>query len=244
MKSKRQLFSFYVHAFNNLRRDYKKGGAPHKPILLLSIIQLFEKNLITSSKIYITPELVGYFKSTWNALVKTSHDLRFALPFYHLSSEPFWKLIPNNGCEKWIEAKSSMRSFSNLNTAVAYAEIDNELFELLKQKDSREILKITLLEKYFSESKSNFGGNDGGKYLNNLSNEIIEEEAEEYRKRIHELKKELGEESYQEEIYLRDGVFKREIPRIYNYTCCISGMRIDATVNVSMNDRCLPHNSF
>lgn len=238
MKSKRQIFSFYVHAFKNLRRDYKKGGAPHKPILLLSIIQLFEKNLITSSKIYITPELVGYFKSTWNALVTTSHDLRFALPFYHLSSEPFWKLIPNNGCEKWIEAKSSMRSFSNLNTAVAYAEIDNELFELLKQKDSREILKITLLEKYFPESKSNFGGNDGGKYLNNLSNEIMEEEAEEYRKRIHELKKELDEENYQEEIYLRDGVFKREIPRIYNYTCCISGMRIDATVNVSMIDAC------
>ncbi len=128
MKDKIKSLSYYNYIFRKLRRDSKKGGAPHKPILLLSIIQLFEDNLINSNKIYITPDLVGYFKSTWNMLVTTNHDLRFALPFYHMSSEPFWKLIPNPGCEKWIEAKSSMRSFNNINTAVAYALIDEELF--------------------------------------------------------------------------------------------------------------------
>ena len=32
--------------------------------------------------------------------------------------------------------------------------------------------------------------------------------------------------------------FKREIPKIYNNTCCISGMRIDATISISMVDAC------
>lgn len=33
-------------------------------------------------------------------------------------------------------------------------------------------------------------------------------------------------------------IFKQEIPKIYDNTCCISGMRIDATSNVSMIDAC------
>ncbi|MDR2064942.1 MAG: hypothetical protein LBP85_04455, partial [Prevotellaceae bacterium] len=40
--------------------------------------------------------------------------------------EPFWKLVANAGCEKWVESKSSMRSFSNLTTAVKYALIDKK----------------------------------------------------------------------------------------------------------------------
>ena len=30
--------SYYVHCFTSLKRDNKNGGAPHKPILLLSVI--------------------------------------------------------------------------------------------------------------------------------------------------------------------------------------------------------------
>lgn len=42
----------------------------------------------------------------------------------------------------------------------------------------------------------------------------------------------------EEEIYLRGSLFKREIPKIYNNACCISGMKINATINVSMIDAC------
>jgi putative restriction endonuclease len=229
--------AYYLHAFKTLRRDYKKGGAPHKPVLLLSIIQLFESGVIDSNRIFISPELVGTFKSTWNALVSTGHDMIFALPFYHMQSEPFWQLFPNAGCEKWIEAKGSMRSFGNLNTAVAYAQIDNELFELLKEKDSREVLKYTLLEKYFPDTRVNLTGGGSG-YITEITNEILQEGAETYRTRIQELKRRLDEDTYQEEIFVRSGIFKREVPRIYNHTCCISGLRVDATINVTMVDAC------
>lgn len=42
----------------------------------------------------------------------------------------------------------------------------------------------------------------------------------------------------EEEIFIRSGVFKKEIPKIYNYTCCISGMRIIADKEVQMIDAC------
>ncbi len=65
-----------------------------------------------------------------------------------------------------------MRSFGNLNTAVAYARIDNELFELLTEKDSREVLKHTLLEKYFPETEDNLVGY-GDRYFSDITNEIL-----------------------------------------------------------------------
>jgi putative restriction endonuclease len=51
----------------------KNGGAPHKPILLLSIIRLFESGIFPNNRIFILPELVASFKSNWSKLVDTNH---------------------------------------------------------------------------------------------------------------------------------------------------------------------------
>jgi putative restriction endonuclease len=214
----------------------KNGGAPHKPILLLSIIHLFKNDIFTDNQIYVLPELVASFKSNWSKLVVTNHFPVFALPFYHLSSEPFWKLIANVGCEKWIESQSSMRSFNNLTTAIQFALIDAELSNLLLISESRDILKSALLDKYFPETKSNFSSNDGNDNLPPAS--ILHENSEEYKRKIIGLENQVDENVFQEEIFIRGGLFKREIPKIYNHTCAISGLRISAIANVSMIDAC------
>lgn len=226
---------YYVHCFTHLKRDAKNGGAPHKPILLLSIIRLFERGICTNNQIYIVPELVASFKSNWSALVVTNHHPIFAMPFYHMRSEPFWKLVANIGCERWIESKSSMRSLQKLTTAVNFALIDFELAELLLKPVSREILKMSILDKYFPETRSNYVNirNDD---LPDVS--ILNESPEEYKRKIIELKNQVDEDTFQEEVFVRCGLFKREIPKIYNNTCAISGLRIDAIINVSMVDAC------
>jgi len=61
--NKAKDISFYSNSFTKLRRDHKNGGAPHKPILLISVLQAFQEEVFTDNKIYITPELVGFFKS-------------------------------------------------------------------------------------------------------------------------------------------------------------------------------------
>jgi putative restriction endonuclease len=228
-------FKYYLYCFEKLRRDYKNGGAPHKPILLLSIIEAIKNGLITNDHIYILPELVGLFKSNWNNLVSTNHQCLFALPFYHMNSESFWNLIPNKGCEIWVQSKGSMRSLQNLTLAINYALLDVDLFNILKNPENNEKAKIFILEKYFPETKINYGNTS---FLNEIENQIVNEDSETYSNRIVELRKELEEDSYQEEIFVRSSIFKREIPKIYNQTCCISGLRIDSILNVSLIDAC------
>lgn len=127
-----------------------------------------------------------------------------------------------------------MRSFGNLKTAVKFALIDENLSELLLDPVSREVLRYTLLEKYFPETKSL-------KLYDEITEgdpTILYESSEEYKKEVATLKKKLKADSYQEEIYVRGGRFKREVPKIYNNTCAISGWRVHATINVSMIDAC------
>lgn len=227
--------SYYIHCFTHLKRDNKNGGAPHKPILLLSLLHQFEKNPSSTNEIFISAELVSSFKSNWNKLVHTQHHANFALPFYHMNSEPFWRLLPNLGCETWIESKSSMRNFSNLTTAVHSVIIDIELFDLLLIPENRDVLKLKILEKYFPNSQFSYQLMDGDDLP---SGEILHENSEQYKAKIAELKNEMDENEFQEEIFIRNGIFKREIPKIYNFTCAISGMRIDAVGNISMVDAC------
>ncbi len=235
----KKSLKYYLHELTHLRRDNKYGGAPHKPIMILSVISNIEIGLIKDNKIYITPELVGVFKDLWENLVESKrHHCIFALPFYHLRTEVFWNLIPKKGFEKAVQSKIAMKSFSNLNAAINYAEIDIELYNLLNQKEAREILKSAVLDKYFPDSKNNFPNNKGTEYINKLQNDILNESSEIYKKKLLKLKNELNDESFEEEKFIRGNIFKKQIPIIYQNTCAISGLQINATFNVSLIDAC------
>lgn len=228
---------YYCSLFAKLRRDYKNGGAPHKPILLLSVIQSYQQGIFTSNEISIVPEIVGLFKSNWKQLVTSNHDCLFTLPFYHMNTEPFWTLVPNKGCEIWVKSKSSMRSFANLITAVKFALIDEELKILLQNKEESNILLQFILNEYFPDTKQNYSKN-GNKYISDIEDQIINDSQAKYRLRLLEIRKELDAEEFQEEVFIRSAIFKKEIPKIYNFTCCISGFRVDAIENISMIDAC------
>ena len=229
----------YIYDLTHLRRDNKYGGAPHKPILLLSIIENVESGNILDNKIFILPELVSVFKKLWSTLVTSNrHHCIFTLPFYHLRTESFWNLVANIGFENVIQSKIVMKSFSNLNLAVRYAEIDIELFNFMKSKKEREILKFALLDKYFPESKNNLLSNNNENYLTKIESEFLNESSAEYRLRLQSLKEQLIKEEFEEERFLRSNVFKRQVPIIYKNTCAISGLQINATINISLVDAC------
>jgi putative restriction endonuclease len=131
---------------------------------------------------------------------------------------------------------SIMKSFSNLNLAVEFALIDEDLCDLISDKTCNRILQQFLLDEYFPDTKNNFLHSYGvqQKLFNDIEDKILNESSEEYREEI----KKLMQEQNEEEIFLRGSLFKREIPKIYNNTCCVSGMRIDATISISMIDAC------
>ena len=231
-----EKLSHYLKAFKRLRLDRTHGVAPHKPILLLSVLQTYQNGINTDPRIYISPELIALFKTNWSLLVTTNHHCRISYPFYHLKTDKFWKLIPRLGFQSIDNLGSMVKSFINLNAAIEYALIDEDLFLLMKDKLSNEIMQHFLLDEYFSNTKSKISQSAGiqQKLFDEIEDKILHEPAEEYQ---HEIKKLMQQEN-EEEIFLRGSLFKREIPKIYQNTCCISGMRIDALASVSMVDAC------
>jgi putative restriction endonuclease len=240
MQNNKKSLKYYLHKLTHIRvnTSKKNGISPHKPVLILSIIGLIEVKHLQNNRIFITPELVAMFKSVWSYLVEnSSHHCIFALPFYHLSTSGFWKLVAKQGCENMVQSKIAMKSFSNLETVIEYAEIDNELFELLNKKEEREVLKHAILDRYFLETKNNISVS-GSAYINDIENDILNDTAAKYKAKLQKLQSELQNDSFEEEKYLRSNIFKRQIPILYDNTCAISGLQINATINVSLIDAC------
>lgn len=226
MQHKEKSLKYYLYKLTHVRvnSSKKNGISPHKPILLLSIISNIETGIIKNNKIFISPELVATFKKQWIDLVENEkHHCIFSLPFYHLTSSLFWKLIAKTGYERIIQSKIAMKSFSNLNEAVEYAEIDNELFILLKKKEEREIIKYSILEKYFPNAKSSFSSGNNN-YFSDIENQILNEPSAEYKIKLQKLQNELNTDSFEEEKYMRSSIFKRQIPLLYKNACAISGL--------------------
>jgi putative restriction endonuclease len=217
------------------------GGAPHKPVLLLALIKAFDFGIYKSNRIPVTPELIGYFKTYWAALVTTGHKESFVLPFYHLKGERsgFWKLVAKPGYQFALTASHSIKSFKALTDALDFAEIDVELAELLKERTNRDILAQALLSQYFPGNKVSAVEEIKGDYYKEIQTRLFNE-PEEYIERVKELygaKKGMDEE-LELETFSRGEAFKREIPKIYNYTCAITGLRVDSASDVSMVDAC------
>lgn len=221
---------FFEKKFSQLKRaTYEGNKAPHKPILLLSIIQAIEEGEIRANKIYITSELVARFKDNWHHLVTNNKfTANFSLPFYHLCSEKFWSLKTLPGREIALTFSHSIKSFAYLKEVVYYAFFDPMLYQLLTERTSRDILKQTLLKVYFQIYSYEIP--ETLSLVAEIRSEILKEAPAVYKTK--------AETFDEEEVFIRSGVFKKVVPQIYNHSCCISGMRIIASREVQMIDAC------
>jgi putative restriction endonuclease len=92
------------------------GKAPHKPVLLLALIQEVEEGRITDNKVFITPELLASFKEIWSRLVEGHWQCKFFLPFYHLQNDKpkFWFLQTEPGASVMLTSSYSPKSVTGL----------------------------------------------------------------------------------------------------------------------------------
>jgi putative restriction endonuclease len=227
----------YTRKFEKLRIDRTHGDpAPHKPVLLLTVLQGYWMGEITTPEVYVTAELVARFKNIWAQLVTSNHNCALTYPFYHLKSSGFWQLIPRSGFSNLDQLGSLVKSISNLNAAVEYAQLPADLYALMMHPQHNRLLQEVLLQTYFPDTRKNYNTTPppSGELFGDIEQKILREDPADYKREIDELLKKDDEE----EVFLRGSVFKREVPKIYNNTCCISGMRIDTTLNASMVDAC------
>lgn len=140
--------NYYIDCFSSLNTMKKCGKpAPHKALLLLSVIDLVERGVITDCRIPLSDELIRQFKRNTSVFLGESKLFQpvASYPYYHMKSEPFWQLVANPNCQ--ID-KISNYSVQNLRTNIAYARMEQELFDLLQNPNVRAKLRVTLIAKY------------------------------------------------------------------------------------------------
>ncbi|MBQ8169653.1 MAG: hypothetical protein IJZ98_02810 [Bacteroidales bacterium] len=143
--------NIYSKYFSNLRTAKKLGlPAPHKAVLLLSVMELVETGVIIGNRIELSERLEKTFLKLWKRYVGTSvvFQAKVATPFWHLQNETFWNLYLNNG--KDLSTVTSPYSVSRLRENT-HAIIDQELFELMRDEDSRARLRVLLISQYLQD---------------------------------------------------------------------------------------------
>ena len=137
--------SDYIELFANLHTNKQQGKkAPHKAIMLISVIELIASRHILSNQIEFSEELENCFLKNWKRYVGESFIFKpkAGTPFWHLNSEPFWQLIPfEGGYERIVELqKGNPYSPSTIRKNIKYAVIDKGLYELLQDESNRQTL--------------------------------------------------------------------------------------------------------
>ncbi|MGE6220427.1 HNH endonuclease [Nubsella zeaxanthinifaciens] len=223
----------YTKAFSRLKRGGTKyGAAPHKPILLLTVIELIEKGIVSDNRVFVDAQLVGAFKENWLLLVNTAHQEDFTQPFYYLQSERvegqgYWFLQPVLGCQ----INAHIKSVSVLPKVCEYGYLSADLWLLLNDAISRDFLREVLLDTYFASTKNNLmnAKQQGRGYLNDQVLDLLEEPQAKL-KRISKYT--------EEDVFVRNGLFKRLVPKLYQQQCSFTGMSLSSLYRHSFIDAC------
>ena len=144
----------YIEAFKNLKTNNKWGRkSPHKAVLMLAVIELYEKNILTDNEIRYDDILKSTFLKTWNLVLPNEQLIlpEAYLPFWYLQSDSFWHIVPVRGKEDILSLMRDTNikpSEAKLNDSVKYAELDEDLYFLMTLPSGRSSLKRALLETY------------------------------------------------------------------------------------------------
>ncbi len=212
-----EQLKYYSIRFSRLRVDRARGIAPHKPILILSVIELIEQQKLRRNRIFPSAELISTFLKYWGYLGSNNHRSDIALPFFHLTSEQFWHLVPNPGFEASLACKIRPRSLAALRDAVNYAYIDEALFELLQDSASRANLIAVLIQSWFQ------GKDEQVKQLFKIDSfqetqlRLFEAGGAVYR--VEDLEDE-------ERTIVRNAAFRKILVSLYDHRCAFCKLRV------------------
>lgn len=119
-----------------------EGKAPHKPLLLLALIDMAENGELLSRSFARSPGLVLRFRSYGSITTdRWPNRLDLRLPFFHLSSQGFWE--PFDAEMRTAKAPESC----------SVCDIASEFFDLLADPGFRLKARMVLITKFFSPTE-------------------------------------------------------------------------------------------
>lgn len=225
-------------AIKNLNRDRNpniwdgrtKGGAPHKPILLLSILDAVENGWISSNKFHFSNHISETFFDYWDKIFPVKKKTTIALPLYHMKSESFWKLNYRRGVNEFNYSPS----IGALADRVESFELDDELFQMMSDQSGNQKIRFAILEVYFSDEVAK-KITDAQKVVTqsySYSNSLLALAAEPFY-----VQHKIGEEVFRKvKKQVRNKGFSRVVRHNYNDTCSICGDRVKTPEGRSLAD--------
>lgn len=220
----------YFKPFTTLNRatgavwtEATKRRAPHKPLLLLAVLDLVHRGVITTPFIDVTADLVELnelFNLYWRRVIPLGQTSSIAFPFSRLAREPFWELVPQSGRTITDGEINNTSSVSYLRRYALGAKLDDGLFRVMQSGEGREALREALLLSCFSA--------EAAAQLREQS--VINREAFDYSRVLEEqvhlpLVQEIMEaDNFRADV--RDQAFRKVVTKAYDYRCTLCGIRI------------------
>lgn len=219
----------YKRAFAKLRSDVKAywpvatlHRAPHKPFLLLSIMDLVANKQVKSNFFELDAELMDTFDLYWETIIGSDRDSNVLMPFYHMASEGFWHLVAAPGMEQALVSGGRIKSFRQFHQVALGARLNDDLFSLFLEPDARDNLRRVLIERYFTPDIRpevvKVGRITAESFV--YSRELIDRVKGRFT---------LKEAPATDEIYLteaRSVGFRRVVVDAYKHTCSFCGIRV------------------
>lgn len=219
----------YCNVFASLKADAKPywpeatfHRAPYKPLLLLSIMDLMAQDVIVINLIRFDANLIDAFDLYWTRIFGNDRESNPVMPFNHLRSERFWRLVDIRGEIAHVEHLDRNEVFRRIRNQELLARFDDELFTLLRTSDSRDLLRRVLIEQYFVPDVRPAIVEAG--QITVTSFEYSRDLLNRTRGRFILRESPSGAETYQTEV--RSAGFRRVVVEAYNHTCAICRVRI------------------
>jgi putative restriction endonuclease len=205
----------------NVSKTKERGTANHKPILILSVLELITQQSIVENQIFVSNELIETFKKYWSILVADSiYTDALHYPFFHLRRDSFWHLKFRDTYKEGERIKTT----NKLKEKVECAYLDRELFELVQDASSRQILVDSLVSTWFTDSRSNLG--------NILDIDLKFDQVDRYE--LQNIDSEI--KITLRKSIVRNSFFRKLVVREYNYRCAFCKLRIVRDPNQNIVD--------
>lgn len=139
--------SYYKNLLISLKRGSFQGVLSNaKPLFYLALFKGIEEGLILGNKIIFDAQLEKLYLETYQEYDSVTKLAPLYKPFYHSSSEPFYSIHWKDGIlpdHKWHTPSAKY-----LRDHCEFAYLDDELWDLLQDHESREELRNTIINFY------------------------------------------------------------------------------------------------
>ncbi len=193
--------AYWLKQIARLKVDRASGDpAPHKPLLLLAILDLAEEGLLAQEILPLSGELAFRFLTYWTVVAvrrKQRPDIR--LPFHHLKSGGFWTALME-------DARPSPN-----NRLTTCAKLDTSFLKCLQETDFRDQARRLMVTNYFAGAEK--------AALCSLLDIPVPEELQIVRETAAIEQAAAVEQG-------REARFRLTVIPAYNYTCALTGYRL------------------